>query len=590
MSGDLVLPVPLPRAGAAHPATERRVRRERRRLSAGLAAAALLAGSVPAAASANETPGSVTEVPAAAPAASGPAFAYALSATATPARIEIFEQTIPIPVPGGQPQVELNLPYATAEAATGLATSRASYLWPGDNVGEGAKTFGEQLMLPPQLFENGYPLQVNASTTGEPSQADEPFPGTVQRATASPERATARAGFSPDGSVGDRGADGGEGDGGGDEGGAAGGLPGLPELPLDALGELGAALGGGASSIPLLPGRASAAVEEPPPNSPLPAEIASVVDLDGGVATVVLDTAGPGVSSTARSLLGDVALLGGVVVLEGVTGTVRITSDGGEPVAVGETTIGGISIAGQRFAFTQDGPEAGGQASPLPGLPDDPAAALEALGISLGTPEVTTETLEDGTLVARGTALRIGLDLGVAKQVLSALPLGMVIDAIPEEAAELKEALQTINALSPRFVVRLGNATASATILDPIAPVAPGTAGPPAGGGKGSGAAAGGGTGAGAGGGAAGGGAAAPGGAPAAGAAGGADGVPALEATPLGAGLPPLNTVPGALLFGGILGAIVAGSWLRRMGLVVLGGGAACGHGLETGVPDLRKA
>ena len=41
---------------------------------------------------------------------------------------------------------------------------------------------------------------------------------------------------------------------------------------------------------------------------------------------------------------------------------------------------------------------------------------------------------------------------------------------------------------------------------------------------------------------------------------------------------------------GGILGATVLGSYLRRLGLLALGGGVSCAHGLESGLPDLRKA
>ena len=60
----------------------------------------------------------------------------------------------------------------TVEADSGSSAGRASWLWPGDPVGEGAKTFGEQLKLPPQLFENGYPVQVNS---GQPSGTGDPI-------------------------------------------------------------------------------------------------------------------------------------------------------------------------------------------------------------------------------------------------------------------------------------------------------------------------------------------------------------------------------------------------------------------------------
>src|SRR5690606_37783510 len=62
------------------------------------------------------------------------------------------------------------------------------------------------------------------------------------------------------------------------------------------------------------------------------------------------------------------------------------------------------------------------------------------------------------------------------------------------------------------------------------------------------------------------------------------------DLTNAGAGLPPLNSIPGALMFGGLAAAGVLGMWLRRIGAAALGGAGSCSHGLDTGLPDLRKA
>lgn len=66
----------------------------------------------------------------------------------------------------------------------------------------------------------------------------------------------------------------------------------------------------------------------------------------------------------------------------------------------------------------------------------------------------------------------------------------------------------------------------------------------------------------------------------------------ALEAEPTSGslGLPPLFSVPGMVVLLAMVAAAVAGLWFRRLGILALGGGAACSHGLDTGLPDLRKA
>jgi hypothetical protein len=54
--------------------------------------------------------------------------------------------------------------------------------------------------------------------------------------------------------------------------------------------------------------------------------------------------------------------------------------------------------------------------------------------------------------------------------------------------------------------------------------------------------------------------------------------------------VPPLYSIPGAILAGGIALAAVGGTWLRKIGVLTLGGAGSCAHGLDSGLPDLRKA
>jgi hypothetical protein len=54
-------------------------------------------------------------------------------------------------------------------------------------------------------------------------------------------------------------------------------------------------------------------------------------------------------------------------------------------------------------------------------------------------------------------------------------------------------------------------------------------------------------------------------------------------------GLPELFSISGMLMLGAIAAASFLGTYLRRIGLVVLGTGGTCPDGLDAGLPDLRK-
>lgn len=532
--------------------------------------------------------------------AAKPAFSgYSSTAWAAPVKIEIYEPTIPIPA---TPQLEVELAYTKVEADSGSSSARASWLWPGDPVGEGMKTFVEQLGLPPQLGENGYPVQVNASQpSGEAEQVDEPFPGTVMRAKAG-ETTIAQAGFSPDGQVQDGSGQGGGKD--GDGGGTPGlpglpGLPGMPELPglssltggssgsggAGLLEQFGQAITGGAGGAGITAAEGDDPAPDPTsPGAPgLPPELAALVDFEGYTSTSKNVASGDTVVTTARSALGDVSLLGGTIVLNGVVVTSTSSSDGAKGVAGGKAMLGGLTIAGQEFSFGPDGFEAAGQHTDIPGLPDDPAKALEQLGIRIELPKPVRTTKGDQA-TSDMAGLRVDIDTSVLRKQLDVLPLDDLIDALPSDPPELKSTLQTILGLAPRVVVTLGNAS---TELDTVQgldlptgeipdndPDDSGAAGGPDAGGSGSVPTA---------------------DSPSAVDPGSVGDAPSADgdlgdAALAGSGLPPLYSIPGAILVASIALAAVGGTWLRKMGAIALGGSGSCTHGLDSGLPDLRKA
>ncbi|MAS56922.1 choice-of-anchor P family protein [Nocardioides sp.] len=584
-----------------------------KRNSVPLAAAAVAAAVLPLGAGPVEaaSPTSATQVARQSAPQAEPGFAgYASTAKGAPVRIEIYEPTIPLPA---TPQAELSLGYSAIVADSTSGRARASYLWPGDPVGEGFKTIVEQLGLPPELAEplaaQGYPVQVNAVFPGGPeSESDEPFPGTIQRAEASENKVVASNGFSTDGNVKDEDEDGGNGGGGG--GGDDSPIPGLPELPLPDLpglplselgsgglsGLLGSVAGTGTNDTsskgsPKSSGKRSSrtAAAAPESDSPLPPELAILLDL-GGFSSISKSTAGDVASSQSRANVGNISLLGGLVTIEGVKTLAKTSSDGKKGTATGESSFGDLVAFGQRFRFGPDGYEAVGQKGSIPGLPDDAAKALEMLGLKISTPKPVLTTTDDAAeAVVQG--LVIDFDLTALKTQLSPVVdlLNTLTGQIPDQAGPLKGLLQAAANLSPRIVFTLGNAASTvdtSQAIDipdvevPETPIdEPATDTAPSGGTGGTSSSSSGGD-------------SAP---PVSDAPSGDTGVPTTDTgtVPVAAaqqpGLPALFSIPMLLILIGIGLASLFGTYMRRLGLAALGGAASCPHGLTSGVPDLRK-
>ena len=510
-------------------------------------------------------------LPGAGAATAEPAFAgFTTEATATPVKVAVFEPVLPIP---SEPQAELNLAYTTVQSATGpSATGRASWLWPGDAVGEGCKTFLEAFHLGETgLCDDGYPVMVNSQTPGGPEHdADEPMPGAVMRTSADAERAVAKVGWSPDGKVEQREPeeDGGDGGEGGEE----------PENPLPVpgdLSELGAAITGKQRE------------PEPEPNGFVPEELAVVVDAGGMTSISEVRTGGDTISAVGTSRLKDVALFSGVIGIDAVKVVTTTTSNGRKATTDVVTRVSGLTLAGTPIVLDRRGVRLADQEAPLEGLPADPDEALSQLGIRLVLPQAERSAKgEEAAAAAEG--LRVVVDLAVLRKQLDTGPLEEVVTSItkefPEDADQLKSAVGALFQVAPKLVLTLGNAASSTTTIQgidfpvievPDEPLDMGASGPAGS----SGSVSGGGVGSAA---------VPPSGAP--GALGGEAVTTDVATEPMAAGLPPLASIPGALLVGGIVLASGVGWWLQRLGGFVLGGAGACAHGLESGVPDLRKA
>lgn len=489
-------------------------------------------------------------------------FGYSATAWSTPVHVEIYEPSLPIPA---TPQLEFMMAYSKAQTDGGTSAARASWFWPGDPVGEGLKTFAEQLGLPAQLFAGGYPVQVNAvSPSDEESVKDEPFPGMVMRAEASGDRVVGSTGFTPDGDVGEA-----------DDQGAKEAQKGSGNLFEALLGGLGslAGSGGGAKAAPSVPG--------------MPSGLGALVDFDGYVSTSSAKVAQGAITVSSRSTLGEVSLLGGLVKLHGIKAVATARSDGAEPAVKSRTTWGGMSVLGQEFTIGPEGVEMAGEKQGIPGLSNNPAKALEQLGVSITVPEQVRD-VEGRKAVVESRGLQIEIKTDLLKPVLSALPLGQLAELVPDQAGPLKSVLGGLSGMAPRVVITLGEARSVLETVPPMDPIdeptpdetptetpeEPATDDVPTGDDTPV--------------------AEAPSdpGAPDSAAPESEETTAVADLPPsqnVAAGLPKLFSIPGIITLGALALAAVVGSWFRRIGAMALGAGGACAHGLDSGLPDLRK-
>jgi len=375
----------------------------------------------------------------------------------------------------------------------------------------------------------------------------------VMRSSSGAHQVLSKAAYSPDGDVPDDEPAPAEGE---------GGLPGLPGLPSDT-------------------STTSAAEDDEPPLG----QLAALVDAGSMTSVSSVSYGGGSVVAFGSSRITDLSMVGGLITADAVRVTTTTTSTlNGARTTVKARWLG-FAIAGHPFTVSKDGVQAEGQNSgPIPGLPDDAAAALAQLGVSFEVPQGTRSVSgSDAAMAMQG--LHVTIDTRKLHSYLEQVPVDDILNQFPEEMQALTKWIGAAAHLAPTIEIYLGNTSTRTLALKaptfcltcqptPPAPTVPGgtpvgTPGAPVG--------------------------SLPG-APPLGAAPVplAPGAPApvvdAAVQPVAAGLPPLDSVPGLLI---LLGLVVAGAlgWgFQRIGALALGGAAACNHGLETGTPDLRKA
>ena len=471
---------------------------------------------------------------------------YSGVAQAEAIRIQIFEPVIPIPVDPGKPQVDGGIAYSKANTDTGPVTrATASYLWPGDVLGDG---FGA-------LVGNDkaqYSIQVNSRY---PETATSPAKNTAQ-ITDGNGMTTSTDGFNTKATV------------------TGLGIAG-PDTDL---------LGGIGSGLRNLPGLGnptaspSKDVSVPVPVSQMLAALATVQNVQSTSSVVVGKNT---VTSSAQALMSNIKLLGGLINIDSMKVTSTTVSDGKKAVTSGSIRPGAITLAGTDIGLAGKGVQLGDSSTKLPDIPSAVTDLLSKIGVEIDYAP-SSRTADGATAALASDALVISIDTQPLKTALNVGGLIGPLQDLVSKIPNLGGTLGPLLGLGPKIVIRIGDVYSTATAAPAyVGPVVNPTGGNPTPGQTG--------------------GNPVPpvntGGVPPINTGGG---VPLPTPTPSGSTTPPstqpsaftlpgLGDVPKWLIVGGLALALAAG-WLFRMASgFILGGAGSCAHGLTTGVPDLRK-
>jgi hypothetical protein len=450
---------------------------------------------------------------------------YAATAQASVVRIEVFDPTIPIPA---SPEVDVGVGFTRSTTLTGPSSrALASYLWPGDAIGDGISALTGTNLDYPVKVNSRYP----ATSTAPPKNTAQITDGNGMTTSANASTVIAT-------------------------------VNGASVSTADPAGNPGAGLcalfGQKCPSLPTSPAPIA-----------VPAAIAGAATMDALRSQTGVQITSSQVTATAHASATDLKVLGGLITIAGVDVTTSATSDASHSTTSGTFNITGLEIAGQKIDLSNP-TIIGTKSIPIPDLPQP----LSSIGVKIQYLQHQGSTGSGGgSLDAQGLTITVDTHPLVNALHLSTVtgPLANILQQIPTIGTQAAALLS----LAPKIVVVVGDSEASTSANGqyvgstvptgtPTSSAQPGgqSGFPPSG--------------------------SIPttistGGSP--------TGPAPLVAgvRPLAATLPALGGVPATLVLGGLALAVAVGWGLRMLGATVIGGAGRCSYGLASDLPDLRK-
>ncbi|MCW2751648.1 MAG: hypothetical protein JWR83_2758 [Aeromicrobium sp.] len=332
---------------------------------------------------------------------------YSASAEAAVVRIGIYEPAIPIPA---DPEVDASIGYARSTTTTGpSARGLASYLWPGDAVGDGLGVLlGNEALDYPVKSSSNFP----ATDTGPAQNAVQINDGNGMSTSADGETTQATV--------------------------------------------VGLGLGNGIGD----PGKGLCKLMKKCPTQPtlvnLPDPIAAAATIESLKSTSTVVLGDKSITATARSVASGISILGGIIAINGLDLRSESTSDGATGAPSGTLNITGLIVLGRKIDLGSS-TSIGGKPATAPKLPQ----LLKALGITIEyLQNQKSESGATGSLNAQG--LTITLDVAVLRNLLKLSGLSEPLASALSNIDQLGPLLTGLLQLGTKIVITVGDVRTSA--------------------------------------------------------------------------------------------------------------------------------